>query len=127
MTNHTFTVSDIKQKLIDLAAGSPDFQYRTANKIPEDVSTGCYYIKDGEPSCIVGQALSLLGVQPDEFTEQDSARNVTCEILGINRFEVDAKTREDLEWIDLVQSHQDSNMPWSECITYANQNVQWHV
>lgn len=112
-----FTAGDVIEEIRVLAAESGGLLYESG---PEG---GCWYVRDGKPSCIVGQALARLGV-PLEFFEKYEGTNAEYggwplrslleEVTG------GRMTAEEYEWISVVQSRQDTGSTWGEAVAMAD-------
>lgn len=112
-------MSDIGQKIIDkvreIAAAQPEFVYVP----PGGPGTTCYYVLDGEGSCIIGRALFALGLIDNSIPFDDNTLTVGAlfNTLGI---EVDG---EEGIWLREVQYQQDSGKPWGEAVGAADRTA----
>lgn len=92
-------MSEIGQKLIaevrKVAAERPDHVYGPAN---------CQYMVNGQPSCIMGQALYRLGYLPSEVPIEDITINLMLSKLGIE------VAPDELTWLCHVQNAQDGRV-----------------
>lgn len=95
---------------------------------PRDERGGfCYNVWEGNPDCIVGHALSWLGVPVEWFTEaregshwgreNDSAYDVCTTLAVSNMFNL---TEEARDLLADVQRLQDEGVPWGEAVTRAH-------
>lgn len=119
-------MSDIGQKLIAAvrkhAADNPTYVDDWAEK------AGCQYVRDGEPSCIIGQALWDLGFIDSSFEthppvgDRYSRANADTVDNVIELFDIDLDP-EELHWLVLVQGQQDSGRSWADAVTYGDDNV----
>ena len=100
---------DIQQEIVKLADEHPDHMAK------------CEYFNTlGHPVCIVGHAMSRLGVDADVFR----GNSINSAAFRANRV-LDAAGVEDgdihiIEWIDTVQAEQDEGETWSEAVALAN-------
>lgn len=116
---YNFSPAQVKWEITRLAKANPDFRYLTANNM--ELTESCLYVKDGQASCIVGQALHNLGVPLEEFEEHEQLQGSTTikKILGMDDIQLEFH-RKELEWIDDVQESQDANVPWLDSVERAN-------
>ena len=108
----TPTIRAVVEAAIMLAEASPDHVYAMPG---EGESARCYYVWDGQPSCIFGQALVREGVP------LDTLRDTECHL-----WDTDGKTGLDhllpalgievqpsaLGYLKLAQSEQDTGHEW---------------
>ena len=117
---HNFTIDDVVTEIKKLAQERPDFNYRT--QPIEDFtlrSSNCSYVsasrnvQDGE-GCIVGQALTRLGVSRKELSlfEGQAASTVLRRLLA----DYDIKDISKIVWINDVQERQDGGADWGLCV-----------
>ena len=100
---------DIQQEIVKLADEHPD---HTAK---------CEYFNTlGHPVCIVGHAMSRLGVDADVF-RGNSINSVAFEDSRVRQ---DAGVEDNdttlIQWINFVQSMQDEGETWVEAVVTAN-------
>lgn len=108
-------MSDTGQKIINevrlVAAANPDFVYEP----PDD--EGCVYVRDGEPSCLIGHALWRLGYIDAELERHREGPNHNwdgapdlLDHLGLHLDDSES------EWVAVVQSRQDDGQPWGHTV-----------
>lgn len=70
MNKYSFTGTQLIQKVRDIAAGNPDFIYSIPEEESQDI---CMYWHPGSnsPGCIMGHALTELGVDKNDIPEGD--------------------------------------------------------
>lgn len=112
----TITDSDLVGEIRRLAGENPDYVYPDAY---------CRYVKEGEGSCLVGQALINLGVPVNWFLDHSSDYN---DLRNAGTFSeirdlVPGLKVSDLvtDWVDTAQSSQDDQTPWAEAVEGADQ------
>lgn len=85
-----------------------------------DSELGCFYIRDNEPSCLIGKALHKMGVSKQILKELDTGSNgIACavhdkpfiDILLDHGWEIDEQA---LEFADHVQECQDNGSKWKK-------------
>jgi hypothetical protein len=102
----------------------------------ERVASGCRYVSNGAPSCIVGHALIRWGVNPDLVNSWDTDQALV-EVNGEMTFRPDGKYASQFAWdalrglrrdghleitdeavafLDAVQWEQDHGTPWGEAL-----------
>lgn len=126
----TFTIGDVANEVRRLAEAAPDFVYR-----PEGYDEDTDYLSGGSCSyltgldgkgCIVGQALSNLGV--DDFTltdvEYQHALHALARVGVIehsDQFNEDSPLPVEALWILSVQENQDAANTWGEAVARADE------
>lgn len=112
----TFTAQDVAlvREIRRLVAANPDFVY--------DEGDLCYYVRNGEGSCLIGQALLNIGVDIDELAQYDgggeygvSAAKDALPRLGDFSSEV-------IRWANKVQRGQDDELTWRIALKAADQS-----
>lgn len=97
-TSLPFTIPDLIKEVRRLALAEPE------------TTKGCYYFLHDEPHCIMGQALTNLGVSKDYImvcSNQGKAR-ITATLLKMG-----ATVLIDEEfWLNQMQLEQDKGTPW---------------
>ena len=111
----TFTSGDLVAKVCELAAEFPDRVIRG----------GCSNIDDpvaGRKSCIVGLAFQRLGVPPQWFINNSAVGIAVGGVFAKMRFPASSEVREirNRNWLERVQSYQDSGGTWGEAIVKAD-------
>jgi hypothetical protein len=104
------------QIIRDLAAENPDFRYEFVRR--SNGTEGCSYVHEGQPSCIVGQAMWRAGLI--DASLERSMDN----IAGFSSLYPGMKTlsESEVDWISAVQQYQDIGEAWAEAIRYADEN-----
>ena len=119
------TVDDVVKEVRSIAIERPDFIYlEQPLENEEDRSTNCSYLSAGlytneGEGCIVGQALSKLGITDEELRRVENASAADA----LRAVGVEGSTRRDreLNWLNSVQSQQDIGMTWGDAIAWADQ------
>ena len=130
-------MSELGQKLIaevrKVAAERPDYIYQSSG--PADA---CWYMHNGEPSCIMGQAMYRLGAigpsNPQSGRIENKNVSDALHILNINVDHPEA------DWLDEVQAAQDGRhlkpfgselgkplppkLSWSAAVAQADERVK---
>lgn len=75
---------------------------------PMSAGSGCEYRRDGEPSCLIGHALDILGIQTTEADEERDA-GVVLRHYGIVDADLCTAAVE-------AQDVQDRGLPWGEAL-----------
>lgn len=122
MTKYKFTSADVVKEVKKLAKERPDFNYKNQEGYKKN---GCSYVaatigSDKGEGCIVGQALSRLGVSRDDLVEQDSyiSEGVTAG-SALENLIYDTTEAKDVVFLNAVQKAQDSGFTWSEAVKVA--------
>lgn len=118
-------MSDIGEKLIDetrkVAAANPDFVYeREPRGDGSEFLKSCAYVRNNQPSCIVGHALWNLGLINGELESSSRNEDSVEEILSHLHINVDEGEG---FWLTEVQNWQDCKTPWKDSITAADDAV----
>lgn len=87
----------------------------------------CQYVLDGEPSCIVGVTLSLLGVSTETLEMMDNCGNPMFSADGLLVLEgsdvtMDSDARDVLI---AAQNKQDRGETWGEALNAAVLKINW--
>lgn len=98
----------VEETLTRLCKASPDFRYD---------GDPCMYVKDGEPSCLVGQVLHELGVPIERLEACDNS--AFPGILSLIRAGWFTATPRQHELLGAVQNFQDAGDPWGQCLGQA--------
>lgn len=116
-------MSELGQKLIEIvrrkAAENPGFTY--TSPIPD--STSCWYVHDGKPSCLIGQALWEAGLIDDTIDEDDNSssfRHLLRYKGGVHSWHVE---HDEANWLALAQSWQDKKYPWGHAVQQADAGI----
>lgn len=104
-------MSELGQKLIELVR-------EAAEERPDMcMNGGCVYVRNGQPRCLIGQALWKAGLINESF---ESTRNNTL-ILGAITSSLElALDQEELDWLRIAQSAQDTLHIWREAVQFAD-------
>lgn len=135
-----FTLQDAVQKIRELAQKQPDFiyteqpEYQALANGTEDMPSApqCSYVAGAigattGQACIVGQALSSLGV-PEGILRQyegDAGGDLVFCLSGIVLSPEDESTSESVKahrWINDVQTHQDGGLTWADAVSFADES-----
>ena len=95
------------------AAKSPAFTYTPC----PGPRAACVYVKEGKPSCLIGQALWDAGLI-DASMEHECGNDYPFRDLA-GYLDLDICTEEKL-WLIDVQNYQDQSYPWGECVVGAD-------
>ena len=106
------------QKIVDaireVASSAPEYVY----KIPDSTTLYClYFDHDGNPSCLIGQALAKCGLTEDDVTEGSAA----FDILTKNGFGDDVARA-----AASAQEKQDSGETWGSALEAFNETLRGH-
>lgn len=120
------TIENVVAEVRKLASEQPDFNYMSQS--PDQSDTGCSYLGavigvEGGQGCIVGQALTRLGVPAVVLREHEGsgARHVIAalrETAGAYMTEAEHVLA---YWLGNVQAHQDRGDPWAEAVALADE------
>lgn len=123
MTNITLTVDTVNPVLDALLKEfGEDYVY------PGSKDKACYYVANGQPSCLVGQVLYRLGVPIETLEEYDEVGSVFE--LSNSEYSLDGKTALErggvsvgddrvLNILDSAQGWQDQGKTWGEAVRQA--------
>lgn len=111
------TAGQVINKVRDLAEAQPNFVYFKP-EVEEDMGNGCLYVhgrgtENERGGCIVGQALMALGVEIEKKHEANNASSVIRH-MGIDH------TDKEIQWLDNVQSSQDTGETWEFAVFSAD-------
>lgn len=108
-------MSELGQQLISIvrqkAAETPEFVYGA----PDDVRA-CVYVRDGKPSCLIGQALWGAGVIDCSISRHDNA-DVFSVLADRWRLGIDVA---EVSWLRKVQRRQDDGVAWGSAVAQAD-------
>lgn len=97
----------------DLATEKPDFVYER----PEiEGDTGCVYVHDRQPSCIVGHAMWRAGLI--DYSYELTPYNKQA--FGDHLPGMATLTDREAQWLEEVQGQQDSGETWANSILSAD-------
>ena len=120
MTTNPITPKDVLQEMVSIAQDNPDFVYIDQGAhAPATLSVNCSYLGRavGDPTgsaCIVGRALSNLGVSDETLK---SYENIPAG--GMIPSLVSASSLSDVKMINIIdgiQEDQDAGMSWGDAI-----------
>lgn len=110
------TVGAVARKAIELAEANPEFIYQQVEV--EDPTFGpiedCAYIHDGSGSCLFGQALVALGVDPWILSRHEG-QSIDYVLRGLGAIRSDEDERLALTALE-AQGLQDAKAPWGEAV-----------
>lgn len=114
-------VSELAAKVREIATANPDVTYFDIYREKfADTESLCMYQLDGEPGCLVGQAMFELGLDPETIKEFDDLNSFGSEAIRAvvylrdDVFELD--DADELEFLSYAQSAQDEGQTWGEAI-----------
>lgn len=97
----------IIQAVRDVAAAKPEYVYKGL----------CFYVLDGCPACLIGQALWNLGLISAAIEYRSGNRGGVEEMFEDLGIAVDP---DEQTWLELAQDAQDSEKPWGESVRRAD-------
>lgn len=113
----------LKEEVLKLAAEKPDFIYESD---PNAVEACAYLVWDKDEargSCIMGQALMNLGVDPLELSKYEGA-DISAVVSALNGGEEPHYHRDPFDfWLSYVQGRQDAGYTWSKAVEFADEMV----
>lgn len=112
-------VSDVWAEVEKVARENPDFIYDASE-------TGCKYVKDSKPSCLVGHALFRLGVPLDQLKVYDNTNDFSGSAIGTVLLG-DLYERDDpiaVEKCTVAQKEQDSGASWGTAVQRAKKAMK---
>jgi len=108
-------MSELGQKIIAevraKAAADPEYLY------PRTEAGGCSYLRNGQPSCIVGHALWNLGLIDAQWKGDDLGISDISHIINHEGWEL---TIGEIDWLSKVQDNQDNGWPWGQSVARAD-------
>ena len=119
------TIADLVSAVREVAEAEPEFVYNSGGGL-------CSYFGGADGSaCIVGRAMSNLGVDMDRLRDLEQVGEGPTIYEAITDGYVDVlyseDVKEDLEhitWLGYVQSDQDGGMPWRDAVRRADIEVR---
>lgn len=110
--------SELGEKIInavrEAAAKAPDFVYNRETPLGK-----CIYVKNGQPSCLVGHALWAVGLI-DADTEGFSWNDDEISTVVAQSEWGKQLTDGEVGWLEIVQSEQDSGTAWRYAVRMAD-------
>lgn len=112
-------MSEFGQQLIEetkkVAANNPDFVYKKER--------GCVYVRNGQPSCLIGHALWNLGLIDASLETCSDNESGVEEIIDALHLNVDG---DEQVWLDNAQSSQDIGKSWGQAISLADKSLAFY-
>lgn len=113
----------LKEEVLKLAAEKPDFIYESDPNALEPCAYLAWYKDEARGSCIMGQALMNLDVDPLELSKYEGA-DISAVVEVLNGGGEPQYHRDKLDyWLSYVQAQQDLGYTWSEAIEWADELV----
>lgn len=110
-----YTGNQALRALIDaVKAKGHTFCYQQRPKSNGQNITGCWYVYDDCPDCLIGDALFRLGVPIDKLKEFEGCSTESTAFAG--RFDLSLQAR---DLFNEAQLWQDASMPWGSCLIRA--------
>lgn len=122
MSKYSFTGAQLVQKVREIAAKKPNFIYSIPEEEDWDI---CMYWhpSSNSPGCIMGHALTELGVDKEDIPEGDDIIAVLNGLLKEESHHL--VSRNQRSWLELVQSKQDAGgRTWGEAIRFADEDMK---
>lgn len=125
-------MSDIGQQVINAvrskAAHNPTFVYKNPGFTNPDLfgpGEFCVYVKDGCPSCLIGQGLWDLNLIDASLENHEYNTVAADDLLAWLHAERDYDLGllldpGEIDWLVQVQAAQDAEKPWAEAISFAD-------
>lgn len=112
-------IENLMKAVRRIAADNPDFIYEKS-----EGPDGCWYVRGGEFSCLIGRGLGAVGFTTDQLKSYEgvSALSVVFQLF-FPQMGPDEDTSLGIEWLDHVQTYQDDSMPWHYAISNADIDV----
>lgn len=114
-------VSELAAKVKEIGEANPDVLYEDIEEeLTGTAAVSCQYQLNGTPACIVGRALSELGVDIETLQRFDNWLGNGSEAIDTvvrdlpQIFECDSNSA--LYYIRDAQSDQDSGVPWGQAV-----------
>ena len=111
-------MSELGQKIIaevrKVADANPFFVY------PREALTSCQYLRDGQPSCLIGHALWNLNLINSDWDGDNWSLSDISHV--VKRMDWPLETGE-IEWLYLAQQSQDSGYDWARSILRADRRL----
>lgn len=111
-------VSDLHAKVIEIAKKNPDTIYEERVKEIHEVYSGgtCRYVINSTPACLVGVALSELGMSNQDLAKCDHVGSIRIVVHEFKDsiFEIDDYSL--LGELAGIQRQQDDGMSWGDAV-----------
>ncbi|AWN04365.1 hypothetical protein PBI_GRAYSON_21 [Rhodococcus phage Grayson] len=112
---------DLKEEVLRLAAEKPDFIYESDPNAEESCAYLAWDDDKAYGSCIMGQALMNLGVDPVELSKYEGS-DISAVVSALNDNEPPHYHRDPFDfWLSYVQGRQDAGYTWSKAVEFANE------
>lgn len=108
---------DLIESLRKVAAANPSFIYQGA---ASKGGQGCVYVRDGQPSCIVGKAAWNIGLIDAGFEKTSANGDDVHGLVDQLELELD---EEELTWLAYAQNEQDLGLAWGNVPAAADQYI----
>lgn len=110
----------LQEKVREIAAERPDYVYRGNGAVGK--LGRCVYVRDGQPSCLIGHALWGLGLIDATLEQRGSGQgDNTGDIHSLAdtlNLDIDSDS---LDWLSQAQYRQDVGRPWGEAVQLADE------
>ncbi|AWN03860.1 hypothetical protein PBI_PEREGRIN_20 [Rhodococcus phage Peregrin] len=114
----------LKEEVLKLAAEKPDFIYESDPNALEPCAYLAWDKDEARGSCIMGQALMNLGVNPLELSKYEGA-DIAAVVEILNGGEEPQYHKDKFDfWFSYVQGRQDNGDTWSTAVEYADDMVR---
>lgn len=84
----------------------------------QDDEGRCFYLRDGAPSCLIGQALHRLGVSLSTLAREDAIQNSAENVIFKTLSGVSDRA---LSFASRVQTRQDLGHTWADAVSIAKE------
>lgn len=108
-----------------------DYTYPAGD--PDGSINTCVYVRDGEPSCLVGHALFIAGIDIDALADLDTYSETDVSTLARGNEEVGQEpvlprlavlSGDAVEVFQTAQMDQDQGRTWGEALSHARRRQQ---
>lgn len=103
----------------EIAKEGEDFVYEWRTQ--ENGTTSCMYVYDGKPDCLVGRILHSLGVSLHELSKHEGSSSYEV-MENLDADGVLSPTFDAIEFLRILQAHQDQDESWGESLRLATQH-----
>lgn len=113
------TVEQLIEKLEECVnERGADYVYLTKAGNPPDGGSGCDYVRNGQPSCLIGCAVHKLGVSVEELASHELATAVSLFTRLWPNLRYDSLV---VRVAQTAQNKQDNGKTWGEALTTAKE------